>query len=275
MKSRPSERDLAYIAQVARWFRAQRGITQEALAEIACLTSRVIQKMEEGQPVSEESLRRVAHASGGDVSMFRRPTPEEEARLIADSKKILRTSLLVPMHPIRTAKDILDIGVCHMLRTDLSAVEDDEVLDTGAEIIESFNDWLDIRNDLPMTQQLNWARQTASLCEELGEHGYVCQIGHHRQVMHVSKQQVRHFLRAPDLPTQTEIVFDVTVISVQPKRDSNAPHHALVVLEEPWEVHPDDRPRGNAIADQLDALLAELRPARGESLNGERHQPEN
>lgn len=49
-----------------------------------------------------------ARALGWDVQVFAKPTAEQEARQQAEMERALRKTLVVPTHPVRTAKDFLD-----------------------------------------------------------------------------------------------------------------------------------------------------------------------
>ena len=104
------ERDPQYIADHLRLLRKLYKLTQENLADMAHLSTRTIEKVESGRHRPEEqTLRSIARALGRDVQYFAKPTPEQEARQRAESERAIRKTVVVPIHPVRTAKDFLNL----------------------------------------------------------------------------------------------------------------------------------------------------------------------
>ena len=64
----------AELAAVVRLFRETRGWSQEQLAEIARVSARTVQRVEDGQPASLETRRALAGAFGfDDIDAFNKP----------------------------------------------------------------------------------------------------------------------------------------------------------------------------------------------------------
>ncbi len=79
-----------------------------------------------------------------------------------------------------------------------------------------------------MLNRVEYADSILELCREIETMGYVCYIGHHRQ-------------QRP-YKDQPHLVFDVNLVSILPKADSEDVRYALVELEGSWETLEEDRP---------------------------------
>lgn len=225
------KRDPKYIADQLRLLRKMLGLTQENLAEAANLSTRTIEKAESGRHYpDEQTLRSIARATGFEVRVFDKPSPEEEARQKAEMERAQRKMVLVPTVPIRTASQFLGaFDQRHAFRIDMSAVTDNEALETAAAMADWVKDLNDVWVDCPMSQRLEYARIFADLCQQIEQHGYLCYIGHHRQR-----------LREKDRP---DLVFVVGLMSIQTKKDAEGERFALVQLDGAWETLEADRPK--------------------------------
>ena len=118
------ERDAAYIASQCKFLRKKFGLTQENLAEIAGLTTRTIQEVENGRHVPDmQTLLSISRGVGFDVAMFSKPTPERERRQQEEIDGALRQTILVPTSPIRTANDFFSRNrEWHAIMIDSAAV---------------------------------------------------------------------------------------------------------------------------------------------------------
>ena len=175
----------------------------------------------------EETLRRIAKAFGATQGIFERPTEDELARIQRNIELETRKSAFVEVSPMEGAADILSAAPTHALHTDMSAVVDDEALATAAELIDNFRDFMDIEDDMPMTQQVEIASALSALCHRLSELGYRCKLGHYRQMLRERGQ--------------ADLILRVLVVSIRPVGDP-AVQRLLVRLTGRWETHPDDRP---------------------------------
>ena len=222
-------RDPQYIADRLRLLRKTYGLTQENIAEMAGLSTRTIEKVESGRHRPEEqTLRSIAGALGCDVQVFAKPTPEQEARQRAEMERALRKTVLVPTHPVRTEKDILNLyGEWHAWRIDISAVESNEALDIAAEMGDWLHDCDGLWGLCSMSERLGYARNFAELCQQIEGYGYLCHMGHHRQRLREKGK--------PDL------VVVVGLMVILPKDGADRERYGMVHLEGAWEALEEDR----------------------------------
>jgi transcriptional regulator with XRE-family HTH domain len=222
------ERDPAFIAQQVKFIRKMYRLTQENLAEAAGLTTRTIEKVESGRHRPEEqTLRSIARAVKIEVRYFDKPTPEQEAQQRADMERALRKIVMVPTNPIRCASDFLAaFGHRHAFRFDTSQVQSDDALEVAASLVDWIKDLNDGWDDCSASEQLECARSCVELSIQLEALGYLCHMGHHKQVLR-EKQR-------PDL------VLEVGLLSVQKKADGEGTRYALIELEGRWEKVNDD-----------------------------------
>lgn len=223
------ERDPAYIAQQVRFMRKMFNLTQENLADMAGLTSRTIEKIESGKHRPEEqTLRSLARALNVELSYFQKPSPEQEARQKEQIERAIRKMVLVPTDPIRSASDFLNAyGQRDGFRFDTSAIRSDKALDIVAVLVDWIKDLDGLWDDCSMSEQLRYARSFVEECGKLDPLGLVCYMGSHRQLL---REKGR-----PDL------VFNVGLLSIQPKDGADGRRHALVQLDGRWETTDEDR----------------------------------
>jgi transcriptional regulator with XRE-family HTH domain len=223
------ERDPSFIAQQVKFIRKMSRLTQENLADAAGLTTRTIEKIESGRHCPEEqTLRSIARAVKIDLTYFEKPTPEQEARQHAQLERALRKIVMVPTRPVRTTADFLAaFGRRHAFRFDTSQVQDDEALEVAASLVDWIKDLNDSWDDCSASDQLSFARSCIELCGQIETLGYLCHMGHHKQLLHEKGR--------PDL------VFVVGLLSIQNKSGSDGVRYALIELEGRWETVDEDR----------------------------------
>jgi transcriptional regulator with XRE-family HTH domain len=223
------ERDPLYIAQQSKLIRKWFGLTQENLADAARITTRTIEKIESGRHRPEEqTLRSIARAMEMNMKVFEKPTPEQEARQKAEMERALRKMVLVPTGPIRTASDFLSaFDQRDAFRINTSAVTHEEALEIAAAMSDWIRDLGDVWDECYMSQRLEYARSFVNLCKRIEEHGYVCHMGSHRQRLQEKGQ--------------SDLVFTVGLMSIQPKEGADGTRYALVQLEGRWESLEKDR----------------------------------
>jgi transcriptional regulator with XRE-family HTH domain len=218
------ERDPEFIAKQVKFIRKFFGFTQENLADAAGLTTRTIEKIESGRHYPEaQTLRSLARATKLDVRYFEKPTAEEEARQQAEMERALRKTVVLPTNPARSTSDFLAIfNAVHAFRCDISQVQNDKDLDLAA----SLKDWIDDLildwQDCTMSDRIESARAVLELCAQLEALGYVCHMGHYRQV-----------LRGKGKP---DLVVPVGLLSIQNKSTADGTRYALIELEGMWET---------------------------------------
>lgn len=149
------------------------------------LTTRTIEKVESGRHRPEEqTLRTIARAFKVDVKFFDKPPPEQQARQRAEMERALRKIVMVPTNPVRTASDFLAaFGHRHRYRFDTSQVQSDEALEVAASLVDCIKDLDGILDDCSASDLLQYARSFAELCGQLEALGYLCHMGHHKQVL--------------------------------------------------------------------------------------------
>jgi transcriptional regulator with XRE-family HTH domain len=220
------KRDPAYIAQQVKFLRKTHGLTQENLADAAGVTTRTVEKVESGRHTPEEqTLRSIARAFNLDVKVFDKPSPADEARVHAEMERELRKIVVVPTQQIRTARDFLSaFGESDALRFDCSAVKDDQALETAATLSDWLRDLGEVWSDMYMSQRLESARDVVELCKTIESRGYLCHMGHLRQ------------------KDRSSLVFDVGLVTILPKTETDGMRYAVVTLEDGWETMAADRP---------------------------------
>ena len=224
------ERDPAYIADQVKFMRKMFRWTQENLANAAGLTTRTIEKVESGRHrPDEQTLRSIARAFNlKGIEIFKKPTPEEQARQRAEIERASRKMVMVHSRVIRTAADFLAaFGQVEFFRTDTSMVEDDKVLDLVASMADQIRDFMDIWTDVYETERLSYARSFAEQCSELEKLGFNCHMGQHRQRLRDKGK--------PDL------VCSAGFMSIRPQA-TNELKYAMVQLDGRWETLEEDRP---------------------------------
>jgi transcriptional regulator with XRE-family HTH domain len=221
--------DPAYIAQQVKYLRKRMRLTQENLAEAAGLSTRTIEKVESGRHRPEErTLRSLARAFKIDISYLEKPSPEQEAKQRAEFERALRKMVLVPTEPIRTTSEFMNaFAQRHASRFDLSATTNEETMAVAVSLTDLARGMTDVWDDCSMSDRLSFARDFVELCEELEAQGFLCHMGSNRQVL---REKGR-----PDL------VFDVGVLSFQPKSNADGKRYALITLEGNWETIAEDR----------------------------------
>jgi transcriptional regulator with XRE-family HTH domain len=223
------ERNPTYIAEQVKLLRKWHKLTQENVADLAGLTTRTIEKVESGrQRPEEQTLRSLARAFQIAVSYFEKPTAEQEARQRAEMERAVRKTVVFPTDPVRTASDFLNaFAQRHAFRFDTPAEQSDELLEVTATMTDYIKDLNDVWDDCSMSHRLEYARSFAEFCVQLEELGYLCHMGHHRQVLYEKGR--------PDL------VFVVGMMSIRKKEEAEGRRYALVTLEGKWETVKEDR----------------------------------
>lgn len=223
------ERDPAFIAKQVKFIRKMFRLTQENLADMSGLTTRTIEKVESGRHhPDEQTLRSIARGLHVDVTYFEKPTPEQEARQLSEIERAVRKTLVVPTMPIRSTSDFLgEFRQRHAFRFDTSQVKDNEGLELSASLVDNIKDLNDCWDDCSASDQLQFARNCLDLIGQLEELGYLCHMGHHKQVLQEKGR--------PDL------VFVVGLLCIRNKSEADSTRYAIVELEGRWEKASEDR----------------------------------
>ena len=222
------ERDPLYIAEQVKIIRKMHRLTQENLADAAGLSTRTIEKIESGRHrPDEQTLRSIARAAQVDVSIFRKPSPEEEERQKEEMLRALRKTVVAQINPVRTTADFLSaFEQREAFRIDTSTVSEEVALDTAAAMADWIRDMGDVWEECYVSQRVEYAREFLKLCQQLEQMGYVCYMGNHRQQ-----------LRQKD---GSRTILTVGLMTVLPK-EREGPRYAMVQLEGSWESIEEDR----------------------------------
>lgn len=225
-------RDADHIAKTVRLLRKQLGLTQEALAELAGLSTRTIEKTESGRHTPEEqSLRSIARAFGGmDMAIFEPPTPQQEADLRVALERVKRKALIVPTKRIITVADFMrEFAPRPALHADSGDADDDATVWLAASMTDLMRDLGDIWEDLSQAERVETARSFVDQSEEMRQLGRVWFMGNYRRRLRDAGK--------PDL------VLSVTLASLQPIKGADGDRYAYVEMEGRWETLEQDRPR--------------------------------
>jgi transcriptional regulator with XRE-family HTH domain len=223
------ERDPHYIADRVKFIRKMHRLTQQNLADAAGVTTRTIEKVESGRHrPDEQTLRSIARAAQLDVRYFKKPTPEQQERQMADLLRAQRKTVFAPINPIRTASDFVS-ALEHRgaLRIDTSAVIEEEALDVAAAMADWIRDCGDIWEECYLSQRVEYAREFVKLCQQIEEMGYICYMGSHRQQL---RQKGR-----------SRMIVTVGVMTILPREGAGGTRYAMIELEGAWETMDEDR----------------------------------
>jgi transcriptional regulator with XRE-family HTH domain len=164
-------------AELGKFIKALRDMnkwSQATLAEIALVTERTIQRVENGEPSSLDTRRALARAFGHeDLDVFDKPLPlpnvEKSRTYVAELEK---TTVVIP---------ITRIGDAHTLRTmtegaESSATEEIGEVSAGARsafasIVDYLRDYNDIHDLYSMSQRLELDRDIEALLRTISDEG--------------------------------------------------------------------------------------------------------
>jgi transcriptional regulator with XRE-family HTH domain len=176
----PSKEELSMIV---RLLRMSKGWTQETLAELAGVSSRTIQRLEDGQGGSADTLRAVARAvEAEDLDFLLRPQQVlTEAGLQRRQAEFERDYMQLDAAPALTGSAV------EAFMTDLTMlccvghdVENPATQDTAASLFDFLRDYLDIKSELTYQDRLSMARSLDELVATLRADGWTPIVAHRR-----------------------------------------------------------------------------------------------
>ena len=136
--------------------------------------------------------------------------------------------LLVKTRAIRTLADFhREFRNTHMLALDSSQVLDDAAIEIAAGLADLLRDLGDIWPDIYESERVEYSRTVVERCAELSTLGFTCFMGEYRKM-----------LREPGKP---DLVFSVTLASLQPNEGAQRERFAIVELPGQWETLAADR----------------------------------
>lgn len=135
--------DVKSIAHIVRFQRHMRQWKQDTLASFAGLSLSSIQRIERGDPVSNECLNKVAIALGykaGDFTNARIPLDlNAAADFLEDTLKPFEGHIWIDVSPVRAQRQVRDFGTCHTYIIDARRLEGDASAD-----VNQLAEWLDL-----------------------------------------------------------------------------------------------------------------------------------
>ena len=171
----------AEIAKGVSGFRKSMGWKQITLAHEAGVTERTIQRLEAGDKVDEETLRRVAKGlrlrENALIGPRYIPTPEEA---LANAEHTLKDFMsdwaVADVHPLSSIQDFGAILGAHA-----HVVDDRQVNAAMAETIAGFKDclqdWMDVYDDMTESDKLQARQEMFKVVKEIESEGYTARFG--------------------------------------------------------------------------------------------------
>jgi len=170
-------------AELAKFIKTMRDInkwSQATLAEIARLTERTVQRVENGEPSSLDTHRALAQAfEYEDLDFFDKPWPFPNVeKLKAYSAELEKTTVVVPITRIEDARTLRTM----MEGAESSATEElgelsTEAREAFASIVDNLRDYNDIRDALSMSQRLEVDRNIGAQLDTIAGEGAVVGAG--------------------------------------------------------------------------------------------------
>ncbi|WP_341991852.1 helix-turn-helix transcriptional regulator [Azorhizobium sp. AG788] len=168
----PTKAELAIIVQMLR---SSRGWTQETLAEIAGLSVRTVQRIEDGQGGSADTLRAVARAvEAPDMDfLIRAQQFPTEAGLKRRAEAFEREYLMLDATPAPTGR-AMEAFMCslNMLSCTDSEIEDEALLEAAASLFDYLRDYLDVKSEVSHQQRLTVATELEAIIRRLRDGGW-------------------------------------------------------------------------------------------------------
>lgn len=169
---RPSKPELAIIVHMLR---SARGWTQETLAELAGVNVRTIQRVEDGQGGSGDTLRAIARAvEAEDLDFLVRPQSfPTEAGLKRRADAFEREHLMLDAAPAPTGRAVeAFMGGLNMLSCTDTDIEDAALLEDAASLFDYLRDYLDVKAEVSHQQRLSIAADLEAIIGRLRDGGW-------------------------------------------------------------------------------------------------------
>jgi transcriptional regulator with XRE-family HTH domain len=165
------------IGQAVTTFRKVIGMKQLTLALEAGVNERTVQRIERGEKVDDETLRKIAKAlrmqEDAFIGMRYVPTPEEA---VAEAEKMLSQVLMIEASEFRTVKD------CDALLNAMGYFVDDrhvvaELAHEIAALKDLILDWGDIYKEIPHINQAEACESVLQQAQKIANAGYIMRYG--------------------------------------------------------------------------------------------------
>ena len=165
------------IGQAVMTFRKAIGMKQLSLALEAGVDERTVQRIERGEKVNDDTLRKIAKAlrlqEDAFVGLRYIPTSEEA---VAEAEKMLSQVMMIEASEFRTVKD------CDAMLNALGYLVDDrhvaaELAHEVAVFKDLVQDWGDIYKEISHTEQLEACESVLKQAQKIAEAGYDMRYG--------------------------------------------------------------------------------------------------
>lgn len=193
----------AELAVVVRTFREIHTWSQEQLAEIAGISVRTVQRVEEGQPASLDSRRSLAAAFGfEDIDAFNKPyaipTPEQMA---AQKERFDKENVTLKVERVETGKQLARLtSSCH-------ASLFTEAIDLSRKAEELLAQVSDYCRDYADSAELYSASDKLEVYDEMG--AYIAGLADEGVCLAAATRAVALKTGGASLPFETHIVYVV------------------------------------------------------------------
>jgi transcriptional regulator with XRE-family HTH domain len=164
----------AELALLVKMWREEHKWSQAQLAEIARVTERTIQRVENGEPSSFDTRRAIARAfQSPDIDVFNKPhrLPNIE-KWKAYSAELDKTTVLIPITRIRDARTLRTMSEGAMC----SAADEIEIGELSTEareafasIVDQLRDYNDVSDDCSMNARLELDRDVDVLLKTIAD----------------------------------------------------------------------------------------------------------
>lgn len=168
----PSKAELAFIVPMLRNLR---GWTQETLAELAGVSTRTIQRIEDGQGAGADTLRAIARAADAEDLDFllRAQAFPTEAEFKKQQERFERENLMLDATAASTGRGVeAFMGGLNMLSCSDDAVRDPDVRGHAAALFDYMRDYLDVKGELSHQDRLTVADELEAILASLREAGW-------------------------------------------------------------------------------------------------------
>lgn len=195
----------AELAAIAKMFRESRKWSQEQLAEIARLSTRTVQRVENGQPSDLDTRRALARAFElEDIDFLNKPisipTPEE---VEAARQAFDREHITLDAHPLTSGRQLAGLAVTHSLDLCAPGFEmEREPAEFFAALVDYFHEYRDCADLYSEVQKLD-------VHDEL--QGYIDTLAGSGVSLRYATRKVRLGLHGNDAqPFEASVVYIVT-----------------------------------------------------------------
>jgi transcriptional regulator with XRE-family HTH domain len=164
------------IGEGVELLRKQFGWKQFALADEAQINERTVQRIERGEKVSSESLRRVARALHIDAEAFLEPVPLPTVEEWEKAKKCSGEHTFIEALTFTTLNDCAAVLATHVFLLDERAVNE-KLADQVAAFKDMLTDWGDVYGDLSHMDRLQACREVLAGGQKITAEGYTLRYG--------------------------------------------------------------------------------------------------